>query len=364
MCSRLSRYLKSLNRLTLTLTLVGITGALSTTGVLAGATSLSLGPGTACGCGLEPLPNETLIDGFSHTSEGKKEVPVINWSVETPIMTHGCKGGNVVISLEAENTETKKFEHREATLTETKVAHEFTGNIPVMHPLHGKATMKITVSGCEHAAEEIIVEFKCYIDPSGTVVDGNHEEAPVWEATVTLLTSETETGKYTAVANGSEIMSPMNRVNPDKTRSNGSFGWETIEGFYKVEATKTGCGTATTAAFHVPPPVENLKIVLHCEGEQWKLGEEEGAKAQLAVTAPAKKCEGNIRVENVSFGVAAIKIVKEATSECTIKKRGCEAKTLNKAEKCETELEKPGTKPEYELEVEWNGKKFTKKFAV
>jgi hypothetical protein len=322
--------------------------------------------GATCGCGItEPLPNETTITGFGKTTEGSKEVPVVNWSKESPITTKGCKGGKVVISVEAENTETKKFEHREATLTESPAGSgKFSGDIPVMKPLHGKATVKITVSGCEHSSEDIVVEIKIYIDPSGTVVDGNHEDAPLWEATVTLLTSATETGTYTAVENGSEVMSPMNRVNPDKTRENGAFGWEVIEGFYKVEASKTGCGTATTPAFHVPPAVENLEIVLHCEGEQWKLGEEGGEKAQLAVKAPAKKCEGTVRVENVSFGAAVIAILKETGTECTIKKGGCEGKKLNQAEKCESELEKPGTKPEYEIEVEWKGKKFSRKFPV
>jgi hypothetical protein len=314
---------------------------------------------------IEPLPNETTIEGFGKVTEGKKEVPVINWGYEAPIKTKGCKGGKVVVSVEAENTETHKLEHREVTLTENPPGSgKFSGNIPVMKPLHGLSTLKITVSGCEHSSEEITVEIMCYIDPSGTVVDGNHEDAPVGEATVTLLSSPTETGTYTAVESGSIVMSEMNRVNPDSTRENGGFGWETTEGWYKVDATKTGCGSGSTAAFHVPPPQEKLLITLHCEGEQWKVGEEGAEKPQLAVTAPTKTCEGDVRVENVSFGTALITVLKETGIECTIKKKGCEAKKLNKAEKCESELEKPGTKPEYELEVEWKGKKFTRKFPV
>ena len=332
---------------------------------LTGRSEVELENGGAFRGGVEPLPNETTITGFGKTIVNGKEVPVINWGKESPITTKGCKGGKVTVSVEAENTETHKFEHREVTLTESPTGSgKFSGNIPIMKPLHGKGTVKITVSGCEHSGEDIVVEFECYIDPSGTVVDGNHEEAPVWEATVTLLASEKESGPFTAVENGSEVMSPSNRVNPDKTREDGSFGWETKEGFYEVEATKTGCGTATTPAFKVPPPQEKLKIVLHCEGEQWKLGEEGGEKAQLAVTAPARKCEGKVRVENVSFGAAVIKILKETGIECTIAKKACEAKSLSTGEKCESELEKPGTKPEYELEVEWKGKKFTKKFPV
>jgi hypothetical protein len=312
--------------------------------------------------GLEPLPNETTINGFGETSEGSKRVPVINWATETPITTKGgggCGGSEVVARVEAENTETHKIEQREATLAESPAgSNKFSGNIPAVRPLHGKAILKIIVGVI------VVVEIIIYIDPSGTVVDGNHENAPVWDASVTLLSSATEAGPYTAVENGSAVMSPMNRVNPDTSRANGAFGWEVIEGFYKVEATKTGCGTGATSAFAIPPPVENLVIVLHCEGEQWKLGEEGGEKTQLAVTEPAKKCEGDVRVENVSFGSTPIKVLKEAGIECTIKKKGCEAKSLNNGEKCESELESPGTKPEYEVEAEWRGKKFTKKFAV
>ncbi len=314
---------------------------------------------------LEPLPNETTIEGFGKTIVGSEELPVINWGVGAPMTTKGCKGGKVVVIVEAENSETHKIESRESTLAESPAGSgKFAGDTPIMKPLHGKAKMKITVSGCEHVGEDIVVIIIIYIDPSGTVVDGNHEDAPVWEATVTLLSSPTETGTYTAVENDSEVMSEANRLNPDLSRENGGFGWDTIEGWYKIEATRTGCGTASTAAFHVPPPQEKLLITLHCEGEQWKLGGEAGGKPQLAVTAPATKCTGNVRVENVSFGTALVTVLKETGIECVIKKKGCEAKRLNKWEKCETELERPGTKPEYELEVEWKGEKFTRKFPV
>jgi hypothetical protein len=335
-----------------------------------GVVSVCAYPAVAAACEggggeVEPLPNETTISGFGTIDEKGAEVPVINWEHEAPMTTKGCKNGKVVVIIEAENTESHKLEVRESTLTETtKGSGKFTGDTPIMKPLHGKSTVKIKVSGCEHAIEEITVEFGCWIDPSGVVVDGNHEDLPVWEATVTLLLSTTESGTYKAVANGSEVMSSANRVNPDKTRDDGSFGWEVIEDFYKVDASKTGCGSAVTPAFKVPPPLSNLQIVLHCEGEQWKLGEEAGEKAQLAITAPAKKCEGNVRVENVSFGAALITILKETGKECTIKKKACETKKLSNGEKCESELEKPGTKPEYELEVEWKGKKFTQKFSV
>jgi hypothetical protein len=308
------------------------------------------------------LPNGTTISGFGETEEEGNKVPVIDWEVESPITTKGCEGGEVTVSVEAENVGTHEFEHREASLMETE-PERFSGTIPVMKPLHGKATVRIKISGCKEPSLEIEVKFECWIDPSGKVVDGSHEGVPLWDATVTLLSSATKEGTYTAVPSGSEVMSPANRVNPDKSRVNGEFGWDVEEGWYKVEAAKPGCGTASTEALFVPPPQENLEIVLHCEGEQWKLGEEPGEIAQLSVAAPAEQCEGQMRVENVSFGTATIKVLKETGIECTLKKV-CEGKALKPGEKCESELEEPGVKPEYELEVEWNGEKFIKRFPA
>jgi hypothetical protein len=325
--------------------------------------SLTSGKGWGIfGAAPEPLPNGTAVTGFKTITEGGKEVPVINWEEETPITTDGCEGGKVTVSVEAENPVTHEFETREASLTETE-AGKFGGKIPIMHPLHGHATVRIKITGCKEPSLEIEVKFECWIDPSGKVVDGSHEGVPLWDATVTLLSSATKEGTYTAVPSGSEVMSPANRVNPDKSRVNGEFGWDVEEGWYKVEAAKPGCGTATTEALFVPPPQENLEIVLHCEGEQWKLGEEPGEIAQLSVAAPAKLCDGQMRVENVSFGAASIKVLKETGIECTLKK-ACEGKALKPGEKCESELEGPGVKPEYELEVEWNGEKFIKRFPA
>ena len=83
-------------------------------------------------------------------------------------------------------------------------------------------------------------------------------------ATVTLLSGELETGPFTAVPNESAVMSPANRTNPGTTGANGEFGWDTVTGFYEVEAKKEGCGTTTTPAFKVPPPQTNLVLKLHC----------------------------------------------------------------------------------------------------
>ena len=149
------------------------------------------------------------------------------------------------------------------TLTETNTG-EFSGRLPSPYPIHGEAKTTITMTGCPNSSEDETIEFSMYIDPSGVVVDANDGDAPVPGATVTLLAGESEAGPFTPVPNGSAVMSPGNRTNPFTSTSAGEFGWDTIAGYYEVEAKKEGCGTVTTPAFFVPPPQTNLTLKLHC----------------------------------------------------------------------------------------------------
>ncbi len=98
------------------------------------------------------------------------------------------------------------------------------------------------------------IGFDLYIDPSGTVRD-NHG-APISGATVTLLRSDTPMGPFDIVPDGSAVMSPGNRHNPDTTDTDGHFGWDALSGFYKVRAQNAGCnGVVETAILQIPPPV-------------------------------------------------------------------------------------------------------------
>lgn len=216
-----------------------------------------------------PVPNGTVVEGNGTTVIGGNVVPMVYWQSESPITTHACTGGVVTATITAVNTSNgKKETTTPVSLTESPPGSgTFSGKLPAVYPLHGEGKVVITVSGCISPSEEESVEFTIYIDPSGTVVDGNHGDAPVSGATVTLLSAESLGGVFTPVENGSVVMSPANRVNPDTSGSNGTFGWDTVPGFYEVQATKPGCGTVTTPAFQVPPPVTNLQLVLHCVQE-------------------------------------------------------------------------------------------------
>ena len=210
--------------------------------------------------GPTPPPNGTTIEGFGQTEIGGHSVPVINWSVESPITTHACTGGTVTATVTVGGQTTAPV-----TLTESPSGSgTFSGKLPAVYPLHGNGSVAIKVTNCPVPSQNETFEFSIYVDPSGTVVDGNHGNTPVAGATVTLLSSDSLTGTFTAVEDGSPVMSPANRANPDTSHANGAFGWDTVPGYYEVRATKPKCGTVTTEAFQVPPPQTNLELVLHC----------------------------------------------------------------------------------------------------
>jgi hypothetical protein len=88
--------------------------------------------------------------------------------------------------------------------------------------------------------------------------------------------------------------------------------------------------------------------------------------AQLTITPPAAKCNGQISVRNTGANVVIIH--KENAFECKFGVKGCENLALNirvPGRECISSLQEPGTKPEYELEVEVMGVKGLKiKFSV
>ena len=132
--------------------------------------------------------------------------------------------------------------------------------------LHGEVTVNIKKT-CSGKVETNTISM--YVDPSGKVV--NQYGAPVSGAKVTLY--QQQGGAWVQVPNGSAVMSPVNRTNPDVTSASiGAFGWDTLPGTYKVRAESPGCyapGIPTqpyteTGAITVPSPVSDLALVLFC----------------------------------------------------------------------------------------------------
>ena len=109
-----------------------------------------------------------------------------------------------------------------------------------------------------------------WIDPSGHVRTSHG--IPLPGAKVTLMRATTANGPFRPIANGSGVMSPANRRNPDTTNSVGHFGWDVVSGYYKVSASHSGCTDqknrhsrlVTTRVYRVPPPVDNIVMVMRC----------------------------------------------------------------------------------------------------
>jgi phosphoheptose isomerase len=99
-------------------------------------------------------------------------------------------------------------------------------------------------------------------DPGGVVQESDGTAIP--GATVTLLRSDTAGGPFVQVPNGSAIMSPANRNNPDHTDASGHFGWGVTAGFYEVQATAPTCDTVTSPVIAAPPDTTNLVLQLTC----------------------------------------------------------------------------------------------------
>jgi Carboxypeptidase regulatory-like domain len=217
--------------------------------------------------GPTPPPSGTVVTGNGTVEVGGHKYPQIFWRAESPMTTQACKGGTVRATIIAINTLTGMPEATDAVTFSENPANSgaFEGRLPAVDPLHGEGKVVIEVTGCPKPSEEGNVEFTIYIDPSGTVVDGNKGDAPVSGATVTLFRSETESGSYSMVENGSAIMSIGNRNNSSASTADGEFGWDVTPGWYKVEAAKAGCLSDASPSFKIPPEVIDIQLVLHCK---------------------------------------------------------------------------------------------------
>jgi hypothetical protein len=141
---------------------------------------------------------------------------------------------------------------------------------PPTNPLHGNGfiTIRILPPTPEDPDGEVI--FPVYIDPSGFIRTTDGVGIP--DATVILFRSDFPDGPFTQVPDGSDIMSPSNRQNPDLTDAIGHFGWDVIAGYYKVRAQKAGCHApgdpnqafVETVVYEIPPPVTDVDLRLQC----------------------------------------------------------------------------------------------------
>jgi hypothetical protein len=163
---------------------------------------------------------------------------------------------------------------------------------------HSKSALQLSATpDCPHQHGD------GYSDPSGLVK--TNTGIPVANAKVVLSRSSSRHGKAKPVKNGSIVMSPANRKNPDHTTLVGHFGWDTLPGFYQVAATHPGCSaaksrgrTALTSLFSVPPPRSNLSLALRCPhlrraATKLKLAVLKGEAGSVELLATVRPARGN-----------------------------------------------------------------------
>lgn len=210
--------------------------------------------------GPTPLPAGTGITNIGITPDG---VPVVYWGAPLTLTTAACAGGTASYTV---------LDGAGATLRSGPMVEDPNGSyaaiVDPLRPASGRATVRITISCPGGAVGEVV--FSIYIDPSGFVrtVAGD----PIAGATVTLYRSDSAAGPFEIIPNGSGVMSPANRINPDLTDAEGHFGWDVVAGFYKVRAERAGCaapgnptqGFVETAVLTIPPPVTDLDLRLDC----------------------------------------------------------------------------------------------------
>ena len=209
---------------------------------------------------LVPPADTTISSRF--TSGG---VPAVFWAEPVILRTTGCPAGTATFEVRKDGVVLQS-----GGMTEDPTGR-YTAEVPPLAPAHGPAAVHININ-CPAGGPQT-KDFNIYIDPSGNVrtVDGR----AIVGARVTLYRAESPAGPFTIVPNGSTIMSPSNRTNPDLTNGEGHFGWDVIAGFYKVRAELDGCANpgnpqqpyTETEALEIPPPVFDLDIRLDCPSE-------------------------------------------------------------------------------------------------
>jgi probable HAF family extracellular repeat protein len=207
---------------------------------------------------LAPLQGPPLGTSITPASTGGGGIPVVYFGDSLELISQGCAGGTATYLVSQRGGFASP-----GTMNEGP-AGEYRATIPPFAPKNGYATVSMTIK-CPSGPDQLI-SFDIYIDPSGTVrtLGG----APIAGASVTLLRADSASGPFTPVPDGSALMSPANRANPDATDAAGHFGWDVVAGFYKVRAEKAGClAPVESAVLQIPPPVTNLDLRLDCESD-------------------------------------------------------------------------------------------------
>jgi hypothetical protein len=200
-------------------------------------------------------PADVTITERGTTSAG---VPIVTIHQPVTLAADGCTGGTATYTI------TGATQLASGSMTESPAGSgHYSASVGVPFNASGPATVSISIS-CPSPSDNRSVSFDVvYSDPSGTVETTSG--APIAGATVTLYRSDTGApGSFVPVPNGSTLLSPDNRTNPDHTDAAGNFGWNVLAGFYYVHAEAPGCTPADSPVSQVPPPVTGIVLKLAC----------------------------------------------------------------------------------------------------
>ena len=206
------------------------------------------------------LPPTVTLAG-SYVSGGELVVP----RAYRPLLSmRACRGGSVTWSIDFPSIPGVEFSG--PMLEDAGEPGLFTATLPAAGSYSGLAEISL-VATCPDGSTTTQHFNARYIDPSGTVVDPDGE--PIAGATVVLQRSDSADGPFVNVPNGSDIMSPSNRVNPWTTNESGAFRWDVIAGYYRLQVSAPGYhvpgsdeATLTTQTWDIPPEVVGLELVL------------------------------------------------------------------------------------------------------
>jgi hypothetical protein len=256
-----------------------------------------------------PFPPIPIPPGTSLTTESfdtqTSGTPTVYWQDPLTVSTTDRTGGTGTATL----TMSDGYVRTISLVESPACSGTYTGTFDAPYgdgsdPHHGPASISFTIEFPEGPDQQ--GSFTLYIDPSGVVRDTFGD--PVAGATVTLYRSVDPEGPFVVVSDGSAIMSPANRTNPDLTGAGGLFGWDVVAGYYKVGAAKDGCTApggspafVESAVLTIPPSVIDLALQLDCGGV-------------ADTTSPVVTVPADMTVEATSSAGAVVNFASEVSA--------------------------------------------------
>lgn len=205
-----------------------------------------------------PPPPDTTI---TNTGTGQAGIPYVFSRAPTTLVTEACPGGSTTYQMVHDGVVVASGSMAE------QPAGTYSATVEALY-LQGFVHVEIATECPDTSSETAEFDAFLYIDPSGVVRD--RHGVPISGATVLLLRADSAAGPFTAVPDGSAQMSLQNRSNPDLTDAAGRFQWDVVAGYYKVRASKQGCGFGVTdfnetPVLEIPPPALDLDLPLTCD---------------------------------------------------------------------------------------------------